>query len=542
MPNASTLRRTLRRARRTSAAAAAGLALAGAAGVSACTDVTVNNPSAINSNTAFSDPGAYQAFLAKLYANLAVSGPLGSGNSDIQGIDPGFAQYLRLLWQMQELPTEEAVIAWSEQTLQDLNRQTWSAPNNYSTTMYARILSQATFASEFLRQTTDAQLASRNVPAAQRAQIQAYRAEARFLRALSYWHAIDIFGSVPLVTEATPIGGAAPAQASRTDLYNFVVSELTAIRDQLPAKTADTYGRATPAAADMLLAKLYLNAAVYTGTAQYASALAAVQRIISSGAYSLDPSYQHLFLADNNTSPELIFVVTQDGAHTQGFGGTTFIIHAALGGALNDSAVTSFGVGGGWYGLRAKPELVALFGADTTAGTDQRASMVYGNGQTLGIEDLTQFPQGYMIRKYRNITSAGVPGSDQTYADTDYPMFRLGDAYLMYAEAFLRGGGGDQGTALGYVNALRTRVGAAPITASQLTLPFILDERGRELFWEGHRRTDLVRFGVFTGGTKLWTFKFGVPTGAASPASHDLYPIPANELSANPSLKQNPGY
>ena len=537
-----THRSMLRGARRASAAALAGLALAGAVGVSACTDVTVNNPSAINSSTAFNDPGAYQAFVAKLYANLAVSGPGGSGNSDIQGIDPGFAQYLRLLWQMQELPTEEAVIAWSEGTLQDLNRQTWTAPNNYSTTMYARIESQATFASEFLRQTTDAQLSARNVSSAQRAQIQTYRAEARFLRALSYWHGIDLFGGVPLVTEATPVGGAAPAQVSRTDLYNFVVSELTAVRDQLPTKSADSYGRATQGAADMLLAKLYLNAGVYTGTPQYANAMAAVQRLINSGAYSLDPSYQHLFLADNNTSPELIFVVTQDGARTQGFGGTTFIIHAALGGVLNDSAVTSFGVGGGWYGLRTKPEFVALFGADTTAGTDQRASMVYGRGQTLAIADLTQFPQGYMVRKYRNVTSAGVPGSDQTYADTDYPMFRLGDAYLMYAEAFLRGGGGDQATALGYVNALRARVGAAPITADQLTLPFILDERGRELFWEGHRRTDLVRFGLFTGGTKVWTFKNGVPSGAATDPKFNLYPIPANELSANPSLKQNPGY
>ncbi|HEY0777354.1 MAG TPA: RagB/SusD family nutrient uptake outer membrane protein, partial [Gemmatirosa sp.] len=359
------------------------------------------------------------------------------------------------------------------------------------------------------------------------------------------WHALDIFGSVPLVTESTPIGGAPPTQTSRADLYNFVVSELTAIRDQPPAQSPATYGRATPAAADMLLAKLYMNAQVYTGTAQYANALAAVQRVINSGAYSLDPNYRNMFLADNNTSPELIFVVPQDGVHTQNYGGTTFLVHAQIGGTLNDSATSSFGINGGWYGLRAKPEFVALFTNDTTntsPGTDVRGAMLYANGQSLSINSLTDFGQGYLVRKYRNLTSAGVGGADQNFADTDYPMFRLGDAYLMYAEAVLRGGGGDQTTALGYVNALRQRAGASPITASQLTLDFVLDERGRELFWEGHRRTDLVRYGRFTGASKVWAFKGGVPSGAATPTTRNVYPLPANELSANPSLKQNPGY
>ena len=124
-------------------------------------------------------------------------------------------------------------------------------------------------------------------------------------------------------------------------------------------------------------------------------------------------------------------------------------------------------------------------------------------------------------------------------------MFRLGDAYLIYAEAFLRGGGGSQQTALYYVNALRVRAygdSSAVITAPQLTLDFILDERSRELLWEGHRRTDLVRFGKFTGGSYVWAWKGGVQAGAATDSHLDLYPIPSNELIANPKLKQNPGY
>jgi hypothetical protein len=302
------------------------------------------------------------------------------------------------------------------------------------------------------------------------------------------------------------------------------------------------YGRATRAAVDMLLAKLYLNAQVYTGTARFAEARAAVESVIGSGAYQIDPNFRRMFLADNHTSPELIFAVPQDGARSQTFGGTTFLVHAALGNVLNDSASTGFGVNGGWFGLRVKPEFVATFTTNPTATADVRGTILFGRGQTLGITALTDFGQGFLAPKYRNVTSTGAPGSDQTFVDTDYPMFRLGDAYLMYAEAVLRGGGGSRATALGYVNDLRRRAGASPITDAQLTLNFLLDERARELFWEGHRRTDLVRYGLFTGAGKLWTFKGGVAAGRATDAFRDLYPLPANELVANPGLKQNPGY
>jgi hypothetical protein len=124
-------------------------------------------------------------------------------------------------------------------------------------------------------------------------------------------------------------------------------------------------------------------------------------------------------------------------------------------------------------------------------------------------------------------------------------MFRLGDAYLMYAEAHLRGGGGDRAQALAYVNALRERANgntSANITDDQLSLEFILDERGRELLWEAHRRTDLVRYGLFTGGGYLWQWKGGILAGRATDTYRDLYPLPASELTTNPNLTQNPGY
>jgi hypothetical protein len=144
-----------------------------------------------------------------------------------------------------------------------------------------------------------------------------------------------------------------------------------------------------------------------------------------------------------------------------------------------------------------------------------------------------------------NKTSAGVAGSNATHPDTDFPMFRLGDAYLIYAEAHLRGGGGDRPQALAYVNALRQRAygnTSGDISDPELTLQFILDERGRELLWEAHRRTDLIRYGLFTGGAYVWQWKGGAPAGTATETFRDLYPLPASELVANPNLTQNPGY
>ena len=504
-----------------------------------CTDPTVLPVSTITSANIFNDPSSYQKFLAKIYAGLAVGGQTsGDGSTDIQGIDGGFSQYLRLFWEHQELPTDEAVLAWGDVGIPDMNTQTWNAFNVFPQSMYYRVFFQAALANEFLRQTTDEALASRGASASLKATVQTYRAEARFLRALSYWHGIDLFGDIPLVTENDAVGGAPPAQSTRATIYAYLVNELTSIQTLLPAAVPSNYGRATGPAASMLLAKLYLNAGVYTGTPANAQALAAAQAVISSGAYSLDPSYRHMFQADNHTSPEIIFAITQDGQRTQTYGGVNFLIHASCGASMNS---TLYGIDGCWWGNRLKPQAYLRY----DAANDRRASFIYTSGQTLAVTSISDFSKGYAAPKFQNVTSSGVPGSNPGFVDVDFPVFRLADAYLMYAEASLRGGGGSADQALTYVNALRQRAygnSSGNITLSQLTLPFILDERGRELLWEGHRRTDLVRYGLFTGGTYLWSWKGGVEAGRATGAHLNLFPIPATELVANPNLKQNPGY
>ena len=510
-------------------------------GVGACTDITTEPRSTITGANIFNDTGSYRSFLAKLYAGLAVSGQQGpSGAGDIEGIDEGFSQYLRLIWQMQELPTDEAIIAWQDAGLPELNTQLWSSANPFLGAMYYRIFFQVAMANEFLRETTDEKLAARGVSAGLQADIRQYRAEARYLRALSYWHGIDLFGSIPLVTETDAVGATPPQQATRKQLFDFVVQELTEIRGELPA--TPQYGRAGQAAADMLLAKLYLNAQVYAGENRYADARTAAERVIAAG-YRLDDRYLDVFLADNHTSPEIIFAITQDGVNTRTFGGVTFLAHASVGGNVMNAA--DYGLNGGWWGLRVRPQFVNNFPGVGPGSPDRRTAFFFTEGQSLEIASTSDFTQGYAAPKFQNVTSTGQPGSNSEFVDTDFPVFRLADAYLMYAEAVLRGGGGSRAQALDYVNQIRQRAyggAGGAITDAQLTLDFILTERARELFWEGHRRTDLVRFDRFAGGEYLFAWKGGAPAGRATETFRALYPLPASELLANPNLTQNPGY
>ena len=501
-------------------------------------DLTVQPQSQITSGNIFNDPASYEEFLAKLYAGLAVTGQAGpAGSPDINGIDEGFSQYVRGYWQLEELPTDEAIIGWGDTGLPELNTQTWSASNPFTTAMYARIFYQVALANEFLRQTTDAQLSSRGTSADIATQVAGFRAEARFLRALSYYHAVDLFGNVPIVDENFDISRL-PVQAKRADVFAFIESELKAIRGSLPAtSTGNYYGRASQAAVDMTLAHMYLNAKVWTGTDRTADALAAASAAIAAPGVTLDPNFPRIFDADNNTSPEIIFSVPFDGVHTRTYGGTTYLIHASVGDNMDPAAA---GIDGGWYGLRLRPEAVDRY-TGYPATSDTRTAFINTAGRTKAIGSIGSSNNGYGLLKYKNVTSGGAVGSNLTFPDTDYPLYRLADAYLIYAEAVVRGAGGSRATALSYVNAIRNRSSAGTISDAQLTLQFILDERGRELLWEGMRRQDLVRFGTFSSAG-VWSWKGGVAAGTTTSAFHDLYPIPSNELSANPTLVQNPGY
>jgi starch-binding outer membrane protein, SusD/RagB family len=504
-------------------------------------DLTPKN--AVTTDKVYTDFANYKQILAKLYSSFALSGQQGpAGNPDIAGIDEGFGNYLREYYNMQELTTDEAAIVWNDGTIHNLHNMTWNSQNEFITAMYNRIFYVVSLNNEFIRQTTDAKLASNGITGDNLAKAKQYRAEARFLRALAYWHAIDLFGSVPFVTENDVVGVFFPKQKSRAEIFAYIEAELKACEADMGAPRFE-YGRADKAANWMLLAKLYLNAKVYTGTDKNTDAITYASKVISAG-YTLEPNFKNLFLADNNKSNEIIFPITFDGIHTTGYGGITYLVHAQVGGKMTPS---NFGINGGWSGFRTTKQYVSLF-SDASGNTDKRA-LFFTDGQNLEINDEYTFTDGYAIQKFRNVTSTGAVGSDATgnFPDTDFPMFRLADAYLIYAEAVLRGGtGGNLVTALQYVNQIRTRAYSGSvtgnITALQLTLPFILDERGREFLFEMHRRTDLIRFGKFTGGDYIWAWKGGVKAGTSVDAHLNLMPIPSADIVNNPTLKQNDGY
>jgi hypothetical protein len=496
----------------------------------------------ITSAQVYSTATGYKEAFAKVYGAFALTGNQGpAGNGDVQGIDEGTSDFLRLFWKAQELSTDEAVISWGDPGIQDFHNMNWSSSNPMLKGLYYRSMYQITLANDFINQSSDAKLSSRGLADADVANIRKYRTEARFLRAFQYWVLMDLFANPPFVTENDAIGSTIPHQTDRATLFAYIESELKAIDPLLAAPKTNEYGRADQAAEWALLARMYLNAQVYTGTARYTDAITYASKVIAAG-YSLIPNYKNIMLADNNlNTSENIFTINYDGLKTQSYGGTTFLVHAPVGGS---ESVANFGINGGWSGLRTTKTFVSLF-PDVTGTIDAR-SQFYTSGQNLDINDPTTFGDGYMITKYRNVTRTGAAGQSLDFSDIDFPLFRLSEMYLIYAESVLRGGtGGDINTATTYINNIRQRAYGntnGNITSAGLTLSFLMDERARELYWEGFRRTDLVRFGKFTDASYLWPFKGGVKAGAAVATFRNIYPIPSDDLTANPNLKQNPGY
>ena len=499
----------------------------------------------------YANAAGYKSVLAKIYGTLAITGNSGpAGAPDISGgLDEGSqVAFIRMLFNCEELPTDEAVVAWNDQTIKDFHNLKWTADDPFLKGIYARCIYDVTLINEYLREATDAKLADRGITGTDATEIKKSRAEARFLRAFNYWVMVDLFGKSTFVTEADELGATLPKEISRTDLFNYVESELKAIEPELAAAKTAEYGRVDQGADWALLARLYLNAGVYTGTTKYTEAITYAKKVIGAG-YTLYSDYRKVFMADNDKAKdEFMFAINCDGLRTQAYGNTTFFVHCASGDDHDE-----YGVGGGWYGYRATKGLADLF-PDLSGASDKRAMFTtakYGTAPSqLAISDVSNFDQGMHVVKYKNIRADGGPVSDaqRNFADIDFPVFRLPEMYLIYAEAVLRGGtGGDATTALGYLNLIRARAGATLFNASDLSpattgLQNILNERGRELYWEGHRRTDLIRYNLLTTGTYLWPLKGGVASGTAVDSKYNIFPVPTTNRTSNPNLTQNTGY
>ncbi len=516
-------------------------------------EVTPQDPDQILAGNLGDNPEYTKQVLAKIYASFIISGQGANGGDDIASSDGNFFTTTRALWNLQEITTDEAICAWGDVGISDLNTQTWSPSNPFLTALFQRLSLSITYANDFIQLTngdTDAT-------------VMQYNAEARFLRALAYYWAVDLFGQFPFTTDEDGVGKFFPEIQTRAFIFNYIESELLEI-ETLLGEPGFSYPQADKAAAWMLLARLYLNAEVYTGTARWADCITYVDKVEDSGIYSLAPDYRQNFSADNDrgSNPEMIFAWEQDGINVQGYVGTTFLIESSSD-AVYIRAEDYHGLteNTNWNGNRARVQFLDLMvdTLTTYAGlpipvSDPEFTTCPDNRVFLKMKRSVNIPSasssgdfGVGVYKFTATNTDGtLPANyNPAYACTDFPIFRYADALMMRAEAQHNLGHDD--LAIIDINAIRTRAYgdvSGNILEADVTDDFLINERGREFYYEGLRRTDLIRFGQFTDGTYTWQWKGGTYEGAQTGNHMNLFPIPADEVSANPNYngQNNPGY
>lgn len=536
-------------------------------------DVNPLNPTEMSPNQAYgAEVGSYLQGLTKIYYSFI-------NTSGLNVADGGASELIRAFWSTQEVTADACKCAWSSDAwVRDLNSNTWSEAKNDATyAVYCRTILGISYANEFLRSTTEDMLDMRGCDDAVKAKVRQFRAETRFIRAYLYWIAMDTFGNVPFTTENSPLGGGfIPTQTPRVELFNYIVDELNAIAasGDMPAAQSN-YPRADIGSVYGLLARLYLNAEVYTatdvapGTPMWAEAKAACEEIYKLG-YSICPDYAALFRGDNgenaNARGEFLFAVPYDAEDTQSYGGTGYLTFAAVAATdVKDDKGTSdesddeffgpTGINNGWAGIRVPDPYVQTYftpsAFDFEAGTytiaDKRGQMFNIQGQTQEM-DLYVFTTGWKCWKYNNYPHDKGPkdaealklANTKSYSDIDFPLIRLGEIHLIYAEACMHLTAEAQ--ALPKLKELADRAGVTATTS--ITQEFLVAERARELMWESHRRTDLIRYGMYGGDTSYsWPFKGGNSAyGQPFEKYMELYSIPPEELASNEKLVQNPGY
>lgn len=507
------------------------------------------------SEQAYNSPESYKQGLAKIYGSFVLVGS-DSGSSEISVSDAGASELNRAFWSLQEIAADAVKCAWNDAWVTEINTNTWStAKNDAIFAAYNRIMMGVSYVNEYLRQTSDGSLSGREVDQNLYNDIQVYRAEARFVRAYVYWMGLDLFQNMPLVKEDDPLGSFYPPQASGSELFEYIESELLDLVSESSAMkeaNQNVYPRVDKAAAWGLLARMYLNAEVYTGTAKWNEAKTAAGKAIGTN-YSLASNYLALFSADNGSNPdaakELLFAIDYHHEKTKSYGGTTYIIASAMQGE-NSEGKTLIG-SDGWAGNRMPGDFALNYfdisNVNYDAGTfdcDDNRAMFWIKERTQEIDVLNDFSYGWNVTKFRNIALlTGERVGLDVFSSTDFPMIRLAEMHLIYAEAALRAGTSNDATAIGYLNDLRSRsLGSAYTPITTYDIEYIKAERAREFYWEGHRRTDLRRYGDWLAGNFRWSWKGGVLEGKALDSRFGIYPIPTEDLAANHNLEQNPGY
>ena len=500
---------------------------------------------------------AYLSGLGRLYFQFVTN-----DLTDLQQMDGGASETIRAFWSVQETTADAAKCSWENDAwVRALNTNTWTEVQNDAVyAVYVRTLQGIAYVNEYLRQTAPDMLGARGVSEELAAKIDVFRAEARFIRAYLYWMALDCFGSVPFTTEDSPVGGAYfPKQASRSSIFDYCVSELVyLISDESPMMAPrSNYPRADKGSAAGLLARMYLNSNVYAGVQRWAEAKSVCEMIFSMG-YTLCPDQTHLFRGDNGQNPlargEMLWAIDYDANSIESYGGTTYILSASMASTDITDKSRPNGQTNGWAGLRVPYEYVSKYfgvsGQDYQTGTydvvDKRGEVFYIKGRSESMDGaLYSFMNGWSCLKFNNIPHDQTDSSyinvsaTLNYSNVDFPMIRLAEIYLIYAEACMNLGQG--ALALSRLDELSARAGVPG--PSEVTAGFLVAERARELMWEAHRRTDLIRFGLYDSQDFLWPYKGGDSfSGQGFHPYKCLFPIPPTELAVNKDLVQNPGY
>lgn len=522
------------------------------------------------------------SLFAKIYGTLSLTGqrgPTGAGDISMTEDKSGF---YRATFNLEELPTDEVNWAWqTDPGIPQITGISWNSTTEMNQWAYNRLGWNINFYNFYLKETAGTE--DNN--------IKVKRAEVRFLRALNYYYYLDLYHKAPFKDESVSMESL-PIEKSGIDLYNWLDTELTSLEADLDpigqnstTKASTNYGRADKGAAYMLHARLAINSEVYTDGAikDYEKAISYCDKVIA-GPYKLNKTvktnsanglkysgYAQLFMADNDENTdamqEIILPIRQDGLHSKSNCGSNMLVNS-----MRIAGMPYAGVSNCWSCVYSRPELVEKFfpkddipmstvaandkapeaevialdaedGSDTKsilkAANDDRALFYAGRGggvRKLRTDKLNNFLDGISIVKWQNIRTDGATTHDKEFPDTDIPLFRLAEAYLTRSEAKWRLGK----DGLSDINTIRERSGADAI--SELTKQALVDEWSREFYTEGRRRSDLIRFGMFTGNAYNWSWKGGVAKGQSVDSHYRYYPIPQDDINNNPNMHQNKDY
>lgn len=516
--------------------------------------------------------------MAKCYSSLAVSGQGGpGGDADISGLDGGTSNWSRVIFMLNEFTTDEVNWIWPDVGVFDLCTNTWGSSNGNLYGAYGRFYTHIAVCNDFIRSVRDNAF---GLSGEDQALADQFVLEARALRALSYYYVIDFFGNATVAWDDMAYGET-PLQTTRAQLFDKVVADLEDVLANF--KDSGVYGRVGRDGVEALLCRFYLNAEVFTGTAMYDKCWQHAQNIIQrhqGGGFKgsgLANDYLALFCANNDMfmpggslrdQNEILWGIPFAYPYTQSYGGTMFLIAAATSAANMPTVL--YGLNADWSCMHARPEFSEKFGFADGVSADGRTYLWCTERQGFNIAntEFSTFTDGYAAIKFTNAyanpdgtmprntysfnghqynwaglgPNNGLPAQVNDFADTDFPIIRLADVYLMAAECALRGAG-ERETGRAYVNLLRERAGVDPWNSVEFNLNNLIDERARELYWENVRRTDLVRFGLYTGNAYVWSWKNNIPRGGAIAEHMKLFPIPSDIMATYGSqMQQNPGY